>query len=87
MMNGGRELNGEDVIGILSAEFMGNWTRFINQDDSQNIEFEHEAISGKMRIVVRAVKSIKFGEQLYGHYGPNYFPEEPPKNKKRKVGQ
>jgi len=86
-MKGGREVDGTDKIAILSGEYLGNWTRFINQDDSQNIEFEQEAISGKMRIVVRAIKPIKFGEQVYGHYGPGYFPgEEPPKNKKRKVG-
>jgi len=84
MKKNGDELQGRSKIAILSGEFMGNWTRFINSDDEDdNIEFEQEAVSGKMRIVVRAIRPIKFGQQIYGWYGDKYF-KEPPKKKRRK---
>lgn len=52
----------------------GTWTRFINHSSKYpNIEFVHLVIKRRNTIVVKAIRDIKFGDELRANYGQNYF--------------
>lgn len=52
----------------------GTWARFINHSSkASNVEFDHIVVKRKSTIIVRALRDIKFGEELRANYGKNYF--------------
>jgi len=66
-------------IALVSARRCGNWTRFINHQfnpSKQNICFAQLLVKNRVRIIVRTLRRIEFGEEIFGYYGPDYFPEE-----------
>jgi len=83
----------QDGIGrtsIMTAQFIGNWVRFVNQSGDQisdnNCEFTQKTIAGRMRIMMRARENIRFGDELTCFYGLPYFSDkvdEQPYAKKR----
>lgn len=59
-------------IATLIEGHKGGWTRVINNGTSEtsNVEFRSEVWAGKLRITVRALRDINFGEQLFGTFPP-----------------
>jgi hypothetical protein len=67
--------NHDEIAGV-AARLYGNWTRFINHShdrSKQNIAFKPTLIANRSRITAQTIKRIKFGEEILGHYGPEYF--------------
>ncbi|TGO16265.1 hypothetical protein BTUL_0030g00520 [Botrytis tulipae] len=65
-----------EPIATLITGHKGGWTRVVNNGTSQtsNVEFRSEVWAGKLRITVRALRDINFGEQLFGMFSPNSSP-------------
>ncbi|KAF7954185.1 hypothetical protein EAE96_005316 [Botrytis aclada] len=61
-----------EPIATLITGHKGGWTRVINRGTSQtsNVEYRSEVWAGKLRITVRALRDIYFGEQLLGTFPP-----------------
>ncbi|OBT60725.1 hypothetical protein VE03_09789 [Pseudogymnoascus sp. 23342-1-I1] len=75
-------INGETTtmpgvkIADVSAGWKGNWTRFINTSPRKadwNIELVQWMIADRIRIMVRTIRPILFGEELIGSYGTDYM--------------
>ncbi|TGO81952.1 hypothetical protein BPOR_0962g00020 [Botrytis porri] len=64
-----------EPIATLITGHKGGWTRVINRGTSQtsNVEFRSEVWAGKLRITVRALRDINFGEQLFVRWGDAYL--------------
>ncbi|KAF7929584.1 hypothetical protein BELL_0068g00300 [Botrytis elliptica] len=64
-----------EPIATLITGHKGGWTRVINKGTSQisNVEFRSEVWAGKLRITVRALRDINFGEQLFVRWGDSYL--------------
>lgn len=63
-------------IADVSAAWKGNWTRFINTSPLKadwNIELVQWLIADRVRILVRTIQPIAFGEQLIASYGNDYM--------------
>jgi hypothetical protein len=63
-------------IADVSAGWRGNWTRFINTSPRKadwNVELVQWLIADRIRILVRTIKPIAFGEQLIASYGTDYM--------------
>lgn len=60
-------------IAMISSQFRGNWTRFLNHSCDSNTEFTYMTIGGRRRIMVVAVKPVEMFEELTVDYGGNYF--------------
>ncbi|KAK6599512.1 hypothetical protein H4I95_08387 [Botrytis cinerea] len=62
-------------IATLIEGHKGGWTRVINNGTSEtsNVEFRSEVWAGKLRITVRALRDINFGEQLFVRLGDSYL--------------
>ncbi|KFY69934.1 hypothetical protein V499_09610 [Pseudogymnoascus sp. VKM F-103] len=63
-------------IADVSAGWKGNWTRFINTSPRKgnwNGEFEQRLVADKIRILVRTIRAIAFGEELIASYGTGYM--------------
>lgn len=78
----------EEPIATLIAGINGSWARFLNHRDDgmHNVEFVFIPIGGKMRMVVKAVKNIRAGEELVTAYGDQYFTRRSARlNKRRKL--
>ncbi|KAG7093701.1 hypothetical protein E1B28_007356 [Marasmius oreades] len=59
---------------VLDADCMGNETRCLNEDkEGANCEVFELFVNGEPRIGIRATKPIKSGEELYLHYGNQYW--------------
>ncbi|OBT97638.2 hypothetical protein VE01_04547 [Pseudogymnoascus verrucosus] len=66
----------EHCVAVISARLSGNWTRFINHTDDkdkQNVKFINVQIMNRLRVMVKAIKEIKLGDEILGHYGDGYF--------------
>lgn len=64
-----------DPIATLITGHKGGWTRLINAGTSQtaNVEARSEVWAGRLRITVRTLRDIKFGEQLLIEHGDLYL--------------
>ncbi|KAI9642090.1 hypothetical protein NHQ30_009961 [Ciborinia camelliae] len=64
-----------DPIATLITGHKGGWTRLLNAGTSQtaNVEARSEVWAGRLRITVRALRDIEFGEQLLIRYGDIYL--------------
>ncbi|ESZ96015.1 hypothetical protein SBOR_3588 [Sclerotinia borealis F-4128] len=64
-----------DPIATLITGHKGSWTRLINNGSSRtaNVEARSEVWAGKLRVTVRALRDIRFGEQLQIHYADIYL--------------
>ncbi|KFY18686.1 hypothetical protein V493_08421 [Pseudogymnoascus sp. VKM F-4281 (FW-2241)] len=63
-------------IADVSAVWKGNWTRFINTSPLKadwNIELEQRLVADRIRIPVRTIRPILFGEELIASYGTDYM--------------
>lgn len=63
-------------IGQLSAAWKGSWARFINTAPLKaqwNVEFDQLLVEDRVRIVVRAIKEIKIGDEILVPYGDPYM--------------
>lgn len=63
-------------VADVSAGWKGNWTRFINTSPQKahwNIELEQRLIADRVRIIVRVIRPITFGEELIASYGTEYM--------------
>lgn len=63
-------------IADVSASWKGNWTRFINTSPRKadwNIELVQWLVADRIRILVRTLRPILFGEELIASYGTDYM--------------
>jgi SET domain-containing protein len=57
----------------LNARRHGNEMRFANHSEKPNLEVEHTLIDGVWTIFLVARRKIREGEQLFYHYGDDYW--------------
>ncbi|KFY06626.1 hypothetical protein V492_07897 [Pseudogymnoascus sp. VKM F-4246] len=65
-----------DKIADVSGVWKGNWTRFINTSPLRadwNIELVQWLVADRIRILIRTIRPVAFGEQLIASYGTDYM--------------
>lgn len=65
-----------DVIGLVSAATIGNWTRFINHSCDPNTRFKSIKIGKRARMMIMARREIRMFEELTVDYNDEYFKGE-----------
>lgn len=58
---------------LIDGKNAGNFTRFINHNDDNNVEMIYIPVDGRWHLAYVAKKPIKKGQQLLANYGAPYW--------------
>lgn len=61
------------TVGVIQADTVGNWTRFINHSCEASCSFQSVAVGTEFVTVVMAERKILWGEEITVDYSPAYW--------------
>lgn len=63
----------DETVAVISPEYYGNWTRFINHSCNPCTEFARRTVGTHSIMTVEVARDISFGEEITVDYGEQYW--------------
>lgn len=69
----GLDFQGNSSSAYIDAQFLGNWTRFINHSCEASAKFELKVIGQRLRVMIVATKDVDMFDELTIDYGSFFW--------------